>query len=227
MAKKKLIRFKDMEGFPNVAQPSMNEFWEEDFELKGKWKSHFFKNNNPLVLELACGKGEYTVNMAKKYPNKNFLGIDIKGARIWYGASKAIEENIENAKFLRTRIDFLDKLFNEQEVDEIWITFPDPQPQESRERKRLTSPMFIDRYKKILKNGGEMHLKTDADSFFNYTLQQIEENNFSIINKFTDVYHQVNEIPEELNHLYTVKTHYEGIFSAKGHTIKYVSFKIH
>jgi len=226
MAKKKLIRFKDLEGFQNVLQPNMEEFWEKEFELKGKWKSDFFKNDKPLVLELACGKGEYAVNMAKKYPNKNFLGVDIKGARIWYGASIARTEAIDNAKFLRTRIDFIDKFFTENEVDEIWITFPDPQPQESRARKRLTSPRFISRYKKILKQGGLMHLKTDADSFFDYTIQQIEENKYQILSKFDNVYKQVDEIPEDLNHLYKVQTHYEGIFAAKGHTIKYVSFKI-
>ena len=227
MAKKKLIRFREMEGFPNVVQPNMDEFWETEFKLKGKWGIDFFRNSNPIVLELACGKGEYAVNMAKKYPNKNFLGVDIKGARIWYGAHQALAENVKNVGFLRARIDFIDKFFAESEISEIWITFPDPQPQESRERKRLIAPIFIDRYKKFLEPYGLVNLKTDADSFFDYTLAQIKERNYRMINKFENIYNQQNEIPEELDHLYTVKTHYEGIFSAKGHTIKYVSFKIH
>lgn len=227
MAKKKLIRFDQLKDYPNVVQPQMKEFWDTNFRLKGTWKSQFFKNQNPLVLELACGKGEYTVAMAQNNSNNNFLGVDIKGARIWYGATKAIDENLENAKFLRTRIDFIDKFFLPGEVDEIWITFPDPQPQESRERKRLTSPMFINRYKKILKPGGIIHLKTDADSLFQYTLEQISQHNYGIVHQFTDVYLQREKIPQHLNYLYSIQTHYETIFSAKGHTIKYVSFTIH
>lgn len=227
MAKKKLIRFDQLKDYPNVVQPQMDEFWDTNFRLKGTWKSQFFKNQNPLVLELACGKGEYTVAMAQNNSNKNFLGVDIKGARIWYGATKAIDENLENAKFLRTRIDFIDKFFLPGEVNEIWITFPDPQPQESRERKRLTSPMFINRYKKILKPGGIIHLKTDADSLFQYTLEQISLHNYGIVHQFTDVYLQREKIPQHLSYLYSIQTHYETIFSAKGHTIKYVSFTIH
>lgn len=226
MAKKKLIRFEEMKGFDHVKQPQLEEFWDRDYALKGKWKSEFFENTNPLVLELACGKGEYAVNMAKTFPSKNFLGVDIKGARIWYGAKKALDENITNAKFLRTRIDFIDKFFASEEVDEIWITFPDPQPQDSRERKRLTNPMFIERYRKFLKPGGKVHLKTDADSFFEYTQEEIEKRGYRLHQVFENVYQQKDEIPTNLAHLYLVQTHYEKIFSAKGHTIKYLSFTI-
>lgn len=224
MAKKKLIRFKQMAQFKNVIEPKLTEVLNTNYYLKGKWASTFFKNNNPIILELGCGKGEYSVALAKKYPNKNFLGVDIKGARIWYGASEALEQNIHNVGFLRTRIDFIESFFSDSEIDEIWLTFPDPQPQESRERKRLTSPMFVNRYKKFLKPNGIVQLKTDSTELFTYTCNQISSNNYNLVQKIDDVYQ--HKIPDGLAILREVQTHYEKIFSNKGHIIKYVSFKI-
>lgn len=162
-SKNKLKRFKENETFSNVIQPTRDEVVSGNFSFKGKWNQEFFKNNNPLVLELGCGKGEYSVGLAQKYPNKNFIGIDIKGARFWRGAKTAIEENIQNVAFLRSQIELIEFLFAEKEVDEIWITFPDPQIKYKRTKHRLTNSEFLQRYKKILKKDGCIHLKTDSE----------------------------------------------------------------
>ena len=156
--KRKLEHFAEMKTFPNVYEPDTEEVLRQDYFMKGQWRSKHFKNENPIVLELGCGKGEYSVGMGRKYPNKNFIGIDIKGARMWRGSKTALEENINNVAFLRTRIEFIESCFAKDEVDEIWITFPDPQPQSTRERKRLTSPIFINQYKKVLSENGLIHL---------------------------------------------------------------------
>ena len=226
MAKKKLIRFKQIEEFPHVAEPAFDEILGKDYNLKGNWSKSFFGNSHPIVLELACGKGEYTVALAKAFPNINFLGLDIKGSRIWYGAQQAIDENIPNAKFLRTRIDLIESFFGENEIDEIWITFPDPQPQESREKKRLTSDRFLNRYRQFLKPNGAVNLKHDSNSFYQYTLEQIGKHGFKLHHRFDDVYNQIDEIPEKYATVYKVQTHYEKLFAAKGHVIKFVSFSI-
>ncbi len=233
--KKKLFRFKEMETFSNVLEPVLSDIMDEedtgvfkDHPMKGKWKSEFFKNENPLVLELGCGKGEYSVGMGRKFPNKNFLGIDIKGARIWRGAKTAIEEGLNNIGFLRSRIDFITSFFVEGEVDEIWITFPDPQKEGRRERKRLTSPMFIDRYRQILKKGGIVHLKTDSDDLYEYTMEQVEERGYGLIQETNDLYGTlVDQLDADTQEIMNIKTHYEGIFSAKGFKIKYIKFTIH
>jgi tRNA (guanine-N7-)-methyltransferase len=226
MAKKKLIRFSQMEDFPNVKQVLIKEVLQQNHPIKGKWKSEIFNNNNPITIELGCGKGEYSVALAKKYPNRNFIGVDIKGARIWYGASQALNEKISNVHFLRSRIDFIDSFFDSDEVDEIWITFPDPQPNSTRERKRLSSDLFVRRYLQFLKPGGTIHLKTDNFPFYDYSLKQFEKFGFEILFKTADLYGEsIALLDEETREILSVKTHYEGIFSAKGFKINYCKAK--
>ena len=214
MAKRKLERFTEMATFPNVFQ-LLND------DLKGKWHSNYFKNNHPIVLELGCGKGEYTVNMAQYFPDKNFIGIDFKGARLWRGAKTALEEGLSNVAFLRIQIENIANFFAENEVDEIWITFPDPQPQISREKKRLTSPRFIKEYGSILKSGGFVHLKTDHDGLYNYSLEVIERLNLKLHTSTRDLYQS-----ELLNEVLAIKTTYEKIYLAEQKRIHYLSFSI-
>lgn len=198
----------------------------EEFPLKGNWRQDHFKNNNPIVLELGCGKGEYSVGMANHFPNKNFIGVDIKGSRMFVGASEALENQIGNVAFLRTKIDFITNYFSEGEIDEIWLTFSDPQPK--KPRKRLTSTLFIDRYRKILKEGGIVHLKTDSDLLFESTEEQIKEHKYDCLELTWDLY---GELPQNLDpvtrEIFHIKTHYEKLFTARGATIKYCKFKIH
>ncbi len=193
------------------------------FLLKGRWHSDYFKNFNPIVLELGCGKGEYTIGLSENNHSKNYIGVDIKGNRIWVGAKYAIENNLNNVAFLRTRIDFIEHCFLENEIDEIWITFPDPQPQSTRKRSRLTNPLFLNRYKKILKKGGLIHLKTDSTSLYEYTLQVIEENKNLIIWQTDNLY---QNCPDNRQELIQIKTHYEKLFTDKGENIKYICFKL-
>ena len=193
------------------------------FLLKGRWHSDYFKNSNPIVLELGCGKGEYTIGLSENNHSKNYIGVDIKGNRIWVGAKYAIENNLNNVAFLRTRIDFIEHCFLENEIDEIWITFPDPQPQSTRKRSRLTNPLFLNRYKKILKKGGLIHLKTDSTSLYEYTLQEIEENKNLIIWQTDNLY---QNCPDNRQELIQIKTHYEKLFTDKGENIKYICFTL-
>ena len=193
------------------------------FLLKGRWHSDYFKNSNPLVLELGCGKGEYTIGLSENNHSKNYIGVDIKGNRIWVGAKYSIENNLNNVAFLRTRIDFIEHCFLENEIDEIWITFPDPQPQSTRKRSRLTNPLFLNRYKKILKKGGLIHLKTDSTSLYEYTLQVIEENKNLIIWQTDNLY---QNCPDNRQELIQIKTHYEKLFTDKGENIKYICFTL-
>jgi tRNA (guanine-N7-)-methyltransferase len=219
----KLEKFADVASFKNC----FTLFFEnisKGFELKGKWRENYFKNQLPLVLELGCGKGEYTVGLASARPDKNFIGVDIKGNRIWTGASEALEKGLSNVAFLRTRIDFIEHCFENAEVDEIWLTFPDPQPQSTRARKRLTHPMFTNRYKKILKKGGLVHLKTDSTSLYEYTLETIAENKFNLIWHTNDLY---KNCPADRQELVSIKTYYEKLFTERGEDIKYIVFQIH
>ena len=193
------------------------------FLLKGRWHSDYFKNSNPIVLELGCGKGEYTIGLSENNHSKNYIGVDIKGNRIWVGAKYAIENNLNNVAFLRTRIDFIEHCFLENEIDEIWITFPDPQPQSTRKRSRLTNPLFLNRYKKILKKGGLIHLKTDSTSLYEYTLQVIEENKNLILWQTDNLY---QNCPDNRQELIQIKTHYEKLFTDKGENIKYICFTL-
>lgn len=226
MAKRKLERFAAIETFSNVYQHFQTDEHVKDFEFKGKWGKEVFKNQNPIVLELGCGKGEYTLGLAKEYTNKNFMGLDLKGNRIWRGAKTAIDENIENAKFLRCRIENIEYLFDRNEVDEIWITFPDPQPQKPRERKRLTSPNFIEKYRKIIKTDATIHLKTDSFPLYEYSLEAIK-NIGGVINFSTNDLYAEPILPVFTDtSLKAIQTHYEKLFSQKGHKICYIQFKI-
>lgn len=213
MGKDKLRKFAEVETFKNVVQLQAGE------EYKGQWASKFFGNTKPIILELACGKGEYTVNLAKLFPEVNFIGIDYKGNRIWRGAKTALEEGIENVAFLRIQIETILAHFSENEISEIWITFPDPQPQDSREKKRLTYPAFLERYKFILKEDGIMHLKTDSDSFYGYTIEQIEALKLNKNKETTDLY--ASDLVDEV---LSIKTYYERKYLAVDKNINYVQW---
>ncbi len=221
-SKNKLKRFKENETFNNVFQPSRQDLVEGNYDLKGNWNSLVFKNNNPLVLELGCGKGEYSVALAKKFPEKNFIGIDIKGARFWRGAKTAIEENIPNVAFLRTQIELIDYSFAENEVDEIWITFPDPQIKYQRTKHRMTNQEFLKRYKKILKPDGYVNLKTDSEFMHGYTLGLLHGEGHEIIYANHDVYKNEGS-PEEVT---GIQTFYEEQYLEQNKPITYIRFKI-
>jgi tRNA (guanine-N7-)-methyltransferase len=213
MGKDKLRKFAEVATFKNVVQLDAGK------EYKGQWASKFFGNNKPVVLELACGKGEYTVNLAKMFPDHNFIGIDYKGNRIWRGAKTALEEGIDNVGFLRIQIETILEFFAENEVSEIWITFPDPQPQDSREKKRLTNPTFLEKYKLILKEDGIMHLKTDNDGFYNYTIEQLGLLNLTKFKETTDLY--TSDLVDEV---LSIKTYYERKYLAVDKNINYVQW---
>lgn len=213
MGKDKLRRFAEIETFANVYQ------LEEGQVLKGNWAANHFKNTNPVVLELACGKGEYSVNLATLFPDKNFIGIDYKGNRIWRGAKTAIEEGINNVAFLRIQIENLLDYFSEGEIDEIWITFPDPQPQDSREKKRLTFSAFLNRYKIVLKPGGCVNLKTDNDQLYAYTVEKTAESGL-IVHKNTDHLYT----SEFVNEVLSIKTYYEKKYLLHDKNINYIQF---
>lgn len=217
MPKKKQERFAETATFPHVVQPTFDEI-HHNFPLKGKWAA-FFGNTHPITLELGCGKGEYTLALAKQYPNNNYLGVDIKGARIWRGAKSALEEGVKNVGFLRTRIDFIQHAFAKDEVDSIWITFPDPQP--DKPRKRLTSPLFLSRYGGFLKPGGIIHLKTDNTQLFEYTLEVIHQGNHHLLMHTFDLYS--NNLSDDVM---LTQTHYEKLFLAKDKPIKYLRFRL-
>ena len=213
MGKDKLRRFAEIETFANVYQ------LEEGKPLKGNWAKEHFKNDNPVVLELACGKGEYTVNLAQLFPDKNFIGVDYKGNRIWRGAKTGIEEGINNVAFLRIQIENLLDYFGDGEIDEIWITFPDPQPQDSREKKRLTFPAFLNRYKQTLKQGGKVNLKTDNDQLYAYTCEKVEELGLKIHKNTDHLY--TSEFADEV---LSIKTYYEKKYLKHNKNINYLKF---
>ncbi|UCH13911.1 MAG: tRNA (guanosine(46)-N7)-methyltransferase TrmB [Bacteroidales bacterium] len=219
MTKRKLERFEEMKEFGNVLQPAFDEVYQKDFRLKGRWNSDFFENDNPVVLELGCGKGEYTVELARRFKEINYIGIDIKGARMWKGAKKALAESINNAAFLRTRIELISSFFDTNEIDEIWITFPDPQPK--NKKKRLTCSRFLNAYQKFLKNNGIIHLKTDNISLFNYTIKIIKHNKLEIDYSTDNLYSSIID-----NEILSVKTFYENKFLEQGQNIYYVRFKL-
>jgi tRNA (guanine-N7-)-methyltransferase len=213
VGKDKLKRFAEIDTFSNVLQ------LEAGLPFKGKWSTHFFKNNNPVVLELACGKGEYTVNLARLFPQKNFIGIDYKGNRIWRGAKTALEDGVSNVAFLRIQIEVLLDYFGHGEVDEIWITFPDPQPQLSREKKRLTSPRFLEKYKQVLKAGSFINLKTDNDGLHAYTTEKIDELNLNLHIRTEDLYQSVYA-----DEVLSIKTYYEKKYLKDNKNINYLKF---
>ena len=220
-SKNKLKRFIENESFDNVIQPSRDDLIKFNFVFRGKWKKKVFKNSNPIVLELGCGKGEYTVNLAKLNPNKNYVGIDIKGARFWRGAKTATEEKLENVIFLRTQIELLDFIFEKNEIDEIWLTFPDPQIKFQRRKHRLTNTKFLSIYKNILNDSGIIHLKTDSEFLHGYTLGKLEEMSINPIVSNHDIYKNSNAPVEAIQ----IQTHYEKIYLNEGKKITYLNFK--
>lgn len=228
MGKNKIAKWAELETFPNVLQPGyktgdLSE--NSEHKIKGNWRDLIFGNPNPITLELACGKGEYTASMAEMYPGHNFIGIDIKGARMWKGAKTVNEKKLKNAAFLRTRIEFLSLYFAEDEVDEIWITFPDPHPSRKNSNKRLTCPWFLNMYRKILKNNGLIHLKTDNEELFNYTKNIVLKNGLEIIRENEDLYSDITAVKMD-DPLYAIRTYYEEIFIKQGLQIRYISFRL-
>ena len=221
-SKNKLKRFKENETFANVIQPSRQELTDHLFKLKGKWREEVFQNDHPIVLELGCGKGEYTVALAKKFPDRNFIGIDIKGARFWRGAKTALEEGIKNAAFLRIQIELVAYAFAENEVDEIWITFPDPQIKYKRTKHRMTNTTFLERYKQILKPDGVIHLKTDSEFMHGYTLGLLHGAGHEVIYANHDVYKNEGS-PEEV---IGIQTFYEQQYLEQNKPITYIRFKL-
>jgi tRNA (guanine-N7-)-methyltransferase len=219
MTKRKLQRFAEMETFANVIQPEFDDVFGKDYHLKGWWKRTQFHNENPIVLELGCGKGEYTTGLGKRYPEKNFIGVDIKGSRIWRGARTALGEQLGNVMFLRTRIELIGSFFGQDEVDEIWLTFPDPQLK--KPRKRLTSSRFLNSYRSFLKNNGRINLKTDNAVLYRYTLDLIDKNEMLLRFYTDDLYHsgQVDEMPD-------IRTFYEQQFLDQGMKIHYLCFEL-
>ena len=220
-SKNKLKRFKENEGFDNVLQPKREEVIKGSFSLKGDWNTRF-GNENPIVLELGCGKGEYSIGLARRYPNKNFIGIDIKGARFWKGAKYALKENLRNVVFLRTQIELIDLLFAENEISEIWITFPDPQIKYKRTKHRLTNATFLEKYKVILKEKGQIHLKTDSEFMHGYTLGLLQGLGLEIIYANHDVYKNEGSPKEVLD----IQTFYEKQYLGKGKPITYLNFRV-
>lgn len=221
MGKNKLRKFAEMETFANVIQCSAGETPDMNTPhmMAGKWNSAFFHNDNPIVLELGCGRGEYTVGLAQMFPDKNFIGVDIKGARIWAGAKQATESGMSNVGFLRTNIEFLTRFFAQNEVDEIWITFPDPQMKKAT--KRLTSSYFMQRYQQIMKDGGLVNLKTDSPFLYEYTCEMVKANDYKVEVATNNLYH--SDFTDDILNL---KTHYEHQWLDRGMTIKYISFHL-
>lgn len=221
MGKGKLAKFRENETFENVFQPEVSDFLNYTHPLKGHWHDSVFKNENPIVLELGCGKGEYTVGMARMFPNKNFIGVDIKGARIWTGAKSSNLEQMRNVTFLRTRIELISSFFADNEVSEIWITFPDPQMKKRRAKKRLTSSAFLSMYQHLLADGGFVNLKTDSRFLYHYTCAVAEQNNLPILHKTADLYSE-----PWLDNVLSIKTYYEQLHIDDGDTIHYLKFSL-
>lgn len=221
-SKNKLKRFNENDSFENVFQPSREEVITNNFTLKGKWNQDFFKNNNPLILELGCGKGEYTIGLAKNSNHKNYIGIDIKGARFWRGAKNATDIGLKNVAFLRTQIELIEHCFEENEVDEIWITFPDPQIKYKRTKHRLTNTDFLKRYKKILKQNGVINLKTDSEFMHGYTLGLLHGEGHEVLYANHDVYKNEGA-PDEVT---DIQTFYENQYLEKNKAITYIKFRI-
>jgi|TARA_B110000259_G_scaffold29326_1_gene31514 tRNA (guanine-N7-)-methyltransferase len=221
-SKNKLKKFIENESFSNVIQPKREKLLSEKFNLKGNWNKLYFKNNNPIVIELGCGKGEYTVNLAKLNPNKNYVGIDVKGARFWRGAKTSLEQKLDNVIFIRTQIELIDFIFDDQEVSEIWLTFPDPQIKYQRRKHRLTNPAFLKLYKKIINNEGLIHLKTDSEFLHGYTLGILEGLDIKPLFSNHDIYKNNNAPSDVIN----IKTHYEKLFLETKKSISYLCFKL-
>jgi tRNA (guanine-N7-)-methyltransferase len=218
VGKNKLAKFADMEEFPHVFQVSSHVLREgANFEMKGKWNELCFKNNNPIVLELGCGKGEYTVGLGRMYPDKNFVGVDIKGARLWTGAKESHQSGMKNVAFLRTNIEMIHHFFAQNEVSEIWLTFPDPQMK--KVTKRLTATNFMKSYQQFVKDNGLIHLKTDSNFMFTYTCEMVKANHYPVVFSSSDLYASDMQDP-----ILSIKTYYEQQWLERGLTIKYIQF---
>ena len=220
MGKNKLARWTELGSYDNVIQPEIEDVSGKDHPIKGRWNQDLFKNGNPITLELGCGKGEYTVGLANNFPHDNFIGIDIKGARMWRGAKTSNEQKLPNVAFLRTRIEFINSFFSSDEVDEIWITFPDPHPGGRNSNKRLTSPWFLNSYRIFLKDKGLIHLKTDNKELYDFTCKVLSHNNVETIISTDDLY------TEKIDNILSIRTHYEKIFLDAGLKINYLSFRL-
>ena len=221
MSKGKLAKFADMETYENVFQYPFSVVSDVPFDMRGHWNEQYFKNNNPIVLEVGCGKGEYTVGLAKRYPHMNFIGVDIKGARMWTGATLALQEGLKNVAFLRTNIEIIDRFFAPNEVQEIWLTFSDPQMKNPR--KRLSSTFFMERYRRFLKDNGIIHLKTDSNFLFTYTNYMVDHNQLPVELKTNDLYKQEDQVYSEAA---SIQTYYETMWLARGLNIKYIKFHL-
>ena len=219
MGKGKLAKFADMAAYPHVFEYPYSVVDNVPFQMKGHWKQDFFKNDNPIVLELGCGRGEYTVGLGRMYPDKNFIGVDIKGARMWTGATDALNEGMKNVAFLRTNIEIIDRFFAEDEISEIWLTFSDPQMKKAT--KRLTSTYFMERYRKFLVSDGLIHLKTDSNFMFTYTKYMVEENKFPVEFCTDDLYH--SGLADDI---LSIRTYYEQQWLDRGLNIKYMKFHL-
>ena len=226
MSKGKLAKFADMETYENVFQYPYSVVEHVPFEMQGHWHEEYFHNDNPIVLELGCGKGEYTVGLAKRYPDMNFIGVDIKGARMWTGATQAVKEGLRNVAFLRTNIEIIDRFFAPDEVTEIWLTFSDPQMKNPR--KRLTSTYFMNRYRRFLIDGGLIHLKTDSNFLFTYTTYMVEKNRLPLVLRTNDLYSENSEFSEysEFSEAASIQTYYEQMWIDRGLNIKYMKFHL-
>ncbi len=223
MGKGKLQKFAEMETFSNVFQYPFSVIENVPFEMKGHWREQYFHNDNPIVLELGCGKGEYTVELARLYPQVNFIGVDIKGARMHKGAKEALTAGLSNVAFLRTNIEIIDRFFAKDEVQEIWLTFSDPQMKNPR--KRLTSTYFMNRYRHFLVDGGLIHLKTDSNFLFTYTTYMVEVNRLPLLFRTEDLYH-TDGIDEETRKILSIQTFYEAQWIARGLNIRYMKFHL-
>lgn len=223
MGKGKLEKFAEMETFKNVFQYPFSVLENVPFDMKGHWCDDYFKNNHPIVLELGCGKGEYTVGLARLFPDVNFIGVDIKGARMWTGAKQTLTEGLDNVAFLRTNIEMIDRFFAPDEVREIWLTFSDPQMKNAR--KRLSSTYFMNRYRRFLVDGGVVHLKTDSNFLFTYTSLMVEKNQLPLLQKTADLYHTA-EVDEATRRILSIQTYYESMWMERGLNIKYIKFRL-
>ena len=223
MSKGKLAKFADMETYENVFQCPYSALEHADFHLKGHWGERYFRNTNPIILELGCGKGEYTVSLARMFPDINFIGVDIKGARMWTGATQALKEQLHNVAFLRTNIEIIDKFFDTDEVCEIWLTFSDPQMKHPR--KRLSSTFFLERYRRFLVDRGVVHLKTDSNFLFTYTSLMVAKNNLPVIFRTDDLYH-AELLDAKTESILSIHTYYENMWIERGLNIKYIKFEL-
>jgi tRNA (guanine-N7-)-methyltransferase len=243
VGKNKIARWAELDTFSNVIQPETGEVSGKDHRIKGNWNRDIFKNSNPVILELGCGKGEYTVGLAGLFPDINFIGVDIKGARMWRGAKTASEKQLKNVAFLRTRIEFINSFFNANEVDEIWITFPDPHPGKKNSNKRLTCPWFMNIYRNFLKEKGIIHLKTDNTELYDYTRKLATDNGLEILFATNDMHSMhLNDLKLSGNvypldsesgfnenisaGILSIRTHYEAKFLEKGMSINYLAFRL-